>query len=435
MRLAALVAPSRRAFLYWAIAIFVFAELLFLVGIQFPRGTNFDEFHYVPAAKMFLEGTGFRNLEHPPLVKAILAVGIAIGGDRPFGWRFMSTIFGAFTLLGVFFWARVFFKRNLKLCLFVVGVTLFNHLLFVQARIAMLDTFMECFLLWACALFCWSWDKSLEPPGESAGRFSPTAFHGLIASGVCFGLAAGCKWFGFVGWMGCLGMALVGWAGQRFGIRGIVDAWPRWKLREIWLGLGLAMFVAYWATYLPLYLVADANYSLTRFFTLHPEMWDAQQRVPGKHNYRSVWSQWPLLSRPMWYQFDAEPTNSAEVRGVALIGNPWVMWTGVVAVLVSTWLWIRNQSRYAMWIAAFYSLFFLSWVFIPRALTFYYYYYPAGMLLGLAVGYVLQNRSERLRWTYLAFTALIFIYFYPILAAVKIPMPSFYRWMWFRSWI
>jgi dolichyl-phosphate-mannose--protein O-mannosyl transferase len=409
----------------WALGLFLCAQILFLIGIQFPRGYDFDEFHYIPAAKTYLAGTGFGNMEHPPLAKALISIGIAIGGDRPFGWRLMSTLFGSLTLLGIFFWARVLFPKNLRLCLFVAGVTLFNSLLFVQARIAMLDTFMEAFLVWGCALFCWAWEK---PTAKAA-------WPGLVGAGICLGLATGCKWFGFVAWFGCLGLAVASAVCAHYRVQGLVDAWPKWRARDAWAALGVIAFVAYFASFLPLYALSDSQYSISRFFTLHFDMWDAQQPVPGNHSYRSEWTQWPLLGRPMWYVFDAEPSNKDLVRGVALIGNPLVMWSGVLAILGCVWIWIRHQTRQAFWIATFFGMFYLSWALIPRKLTFYYYYYPAGMMLALALGYVLRNARPYLRTAYLAATVILFVYFYPILAGAKIAAASFTRWMWFRSWI
>src|SRR4051812_578679 len=103
------------------------SQIFFLTFIQFPKKFNFDEFHYVPAAKSFLALQENKNWEHPPLGKVFISMGIALFGDRPLGWRFMSTIFGSLTLVGMYVLALVLF-RNRKTALWVALLTLSNHL-------------------------------------------------------------------------------------------------------------------------------------------------------------------------------------------------------------------------------------------------------------------------------------------------------------------
>jgi dolichyl-phosphate-mannose-protein mannosyltransferase len=153
----------------------------------------------------------------------------------------------------------------------------------------------------------------------------------------------------------------------------------------------------------------------------------------------STWKDWPLLSRPIWYAFDKEGAQGELVRGVILLGNPLVMWGGLVALLACLLGWLRFRSREAFLILAFYAMFYGSWVAIPRKIAFYYYYYPAGMLLSLALAYLFEQaeagRKPWARWTFLAISFGLFVYFFPVLAALKIPSEDFRRWMWFWSWV
>ena len=128
------------------VGLFLLSQILFLVNIQFPSGHNFDEFHYVPSAKQFLEMRENQNWEHPPLGKELMAVGIASGAtSRSAGGHEHG--FGTFTLIGMFFWALLLFD-DLGIALWVALLTLVNSLLYVQARIGMLDTFMFGFIVW-----------------------------------------------------------------------------------------------------------------------------------------------------------------------------------------------------------------------------------------------------------------------------------------------
>ena len=75
--------------------------LLCLWRLWLPSAAYFDEIHYLPAARDLLTGSAYRNPEHPPLAKEIIAAGIALFGDNAWGWRIFSAMAGALALLGI----------------------------------------------------------------------------------------------------------------------------------------------------------------------------------------------------------------------------------------------------------------------------------------------------------------------------------------------
>jgi dolichyl-phosphate-mannose--protein O-mannosyl transferase len=424
------------------VALFFLSQLLFLINIQFPRGHNFDEFHYVPSAKQFLEMKENQNWEHPPLGKEIMAVGIALWGDIPIGWRFMSTLFGTATLLGMYVWALVLFGSE-ELALWAALLTVFNHLLYVQARIGMLDTFMFGFLVWGLALFTATWRIDVSP--RSSRRL-------LAGAGICLGLATACKWFAIVPWITMLGVVAVVRLLQLWRTRFGDEKPDDWYHPELWRGirvwdwalwLGLVPLLVYFATFIPYFIIQKPPVGFWDLFEMQRKMYEGQLRVVTNHPYMSQWPDWPLLKRPIWYAFDKEGANSEWVRGVLLLGNPIIMWSGVVALLACLWGWIESRGRDAFLILLFYAAFYGSWIVIPRKIAFYYYYYPAGMVLSLALAYVFHHgeqgpvfaRFKWARWLFLAACFAMFVYFFPVLAALRIPSESFRKYMWFRSWI
>ncbi|MCM2278300.1 MAG: phospholipid carrier-dependent glycosyltransferase [Oligoflexia bacterium] len=432
----------RRRILATCGLLYLLSQIFFLINIQFPRGHDFDEFHYVPSAKQFLELRENQNYEHPPLAKELMAVSIGIWGDRPIGWRFMSTVFGALTLVGMYLWALALF-RNERAALWVALLTLFNQLLYVQARIGMLDTFMFAFLVFALAAFTASWDARLT--AREARRY-------LYFMGVMLGLGTACKWYGVIPWAFCAFLVGAVRVLQSWGTRFEAPQENDWFHPGLWAGVRgrdwilafLALpLLSYYLTFIPFFFVANGKYGLWDIlWEMQRKMWDGQSRVVSSHPYMSTWKDWAILKRPIWYAFDKEGDLQEKVRGVILLGNPLIMWGGLLAALAAFWGWIRERRREAFLVLAFYLAFYLSWMVIPRKVSFYYYYYPAGMTLGLCLAYVFERIEflgiTRLRWARWAFlgTAFgVFIYFFPILAALKIPAGSFGRWMWFRSWI
>lgn len=174
---------SLRQALAQGAALFFFCQAVLLIYIQFPAKVNFDEFHYVPAAREFLEGKAARNWEHPPLGKILIAAGMKLAGDRPMGWRLASVTAGS-TVVATYFTALTLFSSGSAAAMALI-IVLSNGFLYVQSRIALLDASMVAFLSWGIFFLI----KALQ---ES--EVSSRTLRWMSAAGVCMGLAIGCKW-------------------------------------------------------------------------------------------------------------------------------------------------------------------------------------------------------------------------------------------------
>ncbi len=458
------------------VALFLGSFVLFWVGLGNLENFSFDEFHYVPAARSFLSLTEIKNLEHPPLGKVLIAIGMALFGDQPLGWRSMSVLFGAISLLGMTTLSRIWFRSE-WIALWTGLITAANQLLFVQSRTAMLDTFMEAFLLWGLVAFFASlacYDTSY--PLVSLTQVRRTSQRWLAVSGLCFGLAVACKWFAIVPWVTCLGLVLLFRLLQFWRVVFEEPQESDWYRTQDWMGLSGWTFIAtlvvlplliYQLSFL-IYLFFDENpYSIFDLLSVFAQMLHSQLNVITHHTYESSMLEWPLLHRPMWYSFDREGPQGEWVRGVFLIGNPLIMWTGLGAVFFCGLNWISKRDRVSFFILVLYSCLYFCWSVIPRKISFYYYYYPAGMTLSLALTRFffkpvsasiqkdsLIDRNQRntlgffkilfqiavkgrkiLAWIFLILSILVFIYFYPILSGMKIPTSGFRLWMWSPRWI
>lgn len=385
--------------------------------IEYPKTYNFDEFHYIPAARNFLILGVMGNTEHPPLGKILIAQGMKIAGDNAYGWRLMSSIFGALTLLGLYFWSLLLF-RYVSTAVFVTVLTAANQMLYVQSRIAMLDTFMAGFLIWASYLFSFWWRQRDK-------------FWLLCFSGVLFGCAIATKWFAVFPFA-FVGALLVG------------EIWRKDRRRKSIasaLGFGLVASTAYIVSFLPtVWRNPKLHFSVKNFLSWQINTWDLQQRVPDTHAYASSWWSWPLELRPIWYLY--ESLGAGAVREVVLVGNPLLLWGGIAAVLYCAWIaWVK-RCPVAREVVFAYAICLFSWAIVPRKLMFFYYYYPAVLILGLAWARVWEEWRPRvgryfgyIRWPFAAVTAAIFIYFLPILGAWRIPAAAIRAWAWFNRWI
>jgi dolichyl-phosphate-mannose--protein O-mannosyl transferase len=388
----------------------------FLFNIQYPKTKNFDEFHYIPSAQQWIQFAENQNWEHPPFAKILISLGVRLFGDEPLGWRFMSVIFGALTLVGMYRIAYHLFGENRKAGWICAVLTLFNQLLYVQARIAMLDTFMMAFLAWSL----WFFVKAIDEY-----TFHPKW---IQSSGVFMGLAIACKWFALVPWAMCALLLFIQCVRMR----------SKNRFLDLVLYWGIVPAVVYFATFLPyLWVVRTPPYSLGELVTsFQARMLDGQKRVVNTHPYMSQFWDWIVMKRPIWYAFDKEGAKQETVRGVILLGNPFLMWGGLVAIGALVLEVLAKRSLQAFLITYFYLGFAFCWILIPRKVAFYYYYYPAGMMLSLAFTYwIVKSKRDWPVFVGIGVTLGFFYYFFPILSALPIAADGFTKWMWLPSWI
>lgn len=144
----------RRLTIYVAV-LTVLSLLLRIHRLDVPDKQIGDEVYYVPAARNILgwneEGVPQdRILAHPPLGKMLIALGMLLFGDNPFGWRIMSAIAGTATVPLFFLIVRRLLQgRKEEEFSSVIATFLFafENLTFYFARVARLDIFMLVFML------------------------------------------------------------------------------------------------------------------------------------------------------------------------------------------------------------------------------------------------------------------------------------------------
>ncbi|WP_445193781.1 glycosyltransferase family 39 protein [Sphingomonas sp. Tas61C01] len=400
-----------------AIAIGTAAQLLFAWRLTTPHKLVFDEVHYVPAARTLASLAAPVNIEHPLLGKTIIALGILLFGDGPLGWRFFSSVAATGAVVGVFAILWVTFGR-LRPAVIGSLLAILNFTVLIQARIAMLDGFMAAFVVAAVATLGWS-----------MRGVGPQVWRRWLGGSVLLGLAVGTKWTAapYVAFAAC---------GYLLLRRRRPDRWPGLHPIAAPAILGVASIATYFATFAPAFFYRTDPITLATLIPYQLDMYHQQIQVLPPHTYQSAWYSWPLDLRPIWYLY--EPVDGAQ-RGILMIGNPVVMWGGLVAVLACLWGWARHRSTSLGVVAWLWIASVAMWAIIPKSLGFFYYYYLSSIWLTVAIAAAVY-RFGRGRLRYLdeaavTLAAMLFVHFYPILTAVALPGPgSFQRWMWFSTW-
>ena len=397
--------------------LFVAALLLFGLRIDQPGAIMFDEVHYVRAARVLLALEGPVNIEHPLLAKELIALSIAMFGDNPVAWRLPSLIAGIATVLALFRITWLLFS-SVRAGLLAGIFAMLNQLLFIQARIGMLDAVMGAFLLWGIAL---AMDAALGERRHAS----------LIGSGLCFGLAVAAKWAALP-YAAVAGLAFVG---MKFFDGG--RAWRGIALVPGALLMAGAMALAYFVTFAPAFFYVSQPLTLETLLPFQLRMYEQQTLPLAHHTYQSEWWEWPLIRRPIWYFY--EPVRGIQ-RGVFLVGNPAIMYGGLLAVGFALWTGILHRNHAQLFAGLLWVFSMALWIIIPKKIGFYYYYYLPALFLcvALAGAFRQEIKDGGNPWSPFLFTTLaggLFVYFYPIIAALPLPGDqAFHAWMWFPTW-
>ncbi len=416
---------------------------------------------------------------HPPLGKWAIAVGLELFGVTPFGWRVMAALAGTLTVLLVVRVGRRMTGSTLLGCL--AGLLLaVDGLHFVQSRVAMLDVFLA---FWTtAAVTCAVLDRdqlrarlAAAPDAVMTGAGPRLGVRWWrLATGACLGAAVATKWSG-VYYLAVVGLLVLAWevgARRTAGLRAPFRAALRRSavpLAGSLVLLPLAVYLLSWTGW----FVSDIGYdrqwasgrpggwglpdALRSLWHYHRQVLDFHEGLSTPHPYQSHPAGWLLLARPVSYYYPPgihAGTYGCEAatcaREVLALGNP-VLWWGTLPVLLALlWLWVSRRDWRAGAVLALVAAGIVPWVRddLNARTMFNFYALPSVpfMALGAALvaGWLLGGREAsrtRRQWgavTVGAYTALAvaaFAFFYPVLAAVTIPLSQWQDRMWFPSWV
>lgn len=413
---------KKQEYIFNFIFIIISSALFFYHINNFPN-LYFDENHYVPAAKEWLNFAPTMNLEHPPLGKYIIAMGLALFGDTPLGWRVFSLVAGILSLYLCLALARMIFKNQI-LAFLIALFSLFNFWFYVQSRIAMLDIFMIFFLLLGFYFYL----KSL-----STGEKNKKLFTYLSAAG--WGLAVACKWSAVFIYI----PFYIIFAFKSYTEKSKATKSKDGILREILL-FGITSVGIYYFTFLP-YAFVETNLKISWweiFINLQLKILDLQKAVIQAHSYNSPWYQWPFMIRPIWYEF-IKLADSDNFRGVVLLGNPLQMVLGFFAILTGLFRWDKLNSN-GKSILVLFLCSWLWWGLTSRKVSFFYYFFPSAIFYSFLVPialktYMNDKRVNQVMAILVVFSMVLFIYFFPILSGEVAPMNSLINYRWLEGWI
>jgi hypothetical protein len=170
------------------VSIFIASAFLRFSTLSTPRDQIFDEVYFPVFANNYITHTDFYD-SHPPLGKLIIATGIRITDNTPFGWRWVNAVTGCLVLVVTagFTWSLTTSKRAALLALALVAI---EPMALVESRVGLINIYLVFFTLLGLWSF-WEWWKR----GETNGWL-------LAATAISLSAASAVKWIGIFATVG-----------------------------------------------------------------------------------------------------------------------------------------------------------------------------------------------------------------------------------------
>ncbi|GEM_PF-363405 len=440
----------RKNFTFAAIfSILVVGLLSRSINLGNPPEMYFDEVYHAFTAKVIKSGDskawewwnphpeGFAyEWTHPPVSKYFMVLGMSVFGENAFGWRFPAAIASTVSIFLMFLIGKKLFGA--KVGLIASALFALDGLSLVLGRIGMNDSYLVMFLLFTLLFFL---DKK------------------YFLSSVFFGFAISTKWsaFWFLPVLSVLyflqnpkkplpGVTLlVPFAAFFLSVSQLNEQSALIALRvyavvwvalsavlvirkrfEVW-GFSLIPFLIYLISYIPQFRFHDWDI----FWGMQRQMWWYHTGLVATHPFTSPWWSWPVMSRPLWLYTSG--VVDGVVGNIYAMGNPIIFWSGLVALIYALFQALKNKDKKLLFVVAAYCAVFVPWAFSPR-IMFLYHYYPAIPFLVLGLAYSLSKLKNSRLMLFLTVSLLIFVYFFPHLTGMKIPVALSDSYYWLPGW-
>ena len=119
---------------------------LFPEVTTYMSGTMFDEVYHGRTAYEFIHHLTTYETTHPHFGKILISLGIRLFGMTPFGWRFMSAVFGILIIAVLYLFAKRLFD-NTFVATATAALLTFDCMHYNLSRIATIDIFAAFFIL------------------------------------------------------------------------------------------------------------------------------------------------------------------------------------------------------------------------------------------------------------------------------------------------
>ncbi|WP_062519650.1 dolichyl-phosphate-mannose--protein mannosyltransferase [Demequina silvatica] len=486
----------------------VLAAILRLASLSQPHALVFDEVFYARGAysltelgyegdwtgedSAFTQGdtsglqTAGDYVVHPMVGKLLIALGIELFGNTPFGWRVVGAVLGVLTAVLVALAARRLFRSTVWGGVAGVLVAVDGQAI-VLSRTAILDGYLAFFVALGFWLLVVDRDRTRTRLEQRVALIRAESELGDDAPVPGLGPTTGVRWWRLAAIVSFALAGSVKWNGLYFAAVLLVLSvvWDMVARRELgcerWFAgafvravpAGLAtlvivpvVYVATWANW----FLTDGSYdrdwaathpgegltwlpdSLNSLIHYHQQMWEFHTGLTTEHNYMSNPWWWLVQWRPTAFYFEDAPDADCGadrcVSAIHALGNPFLWWLATAALVWAVWRVIRRGDILALSVAAGALAGWVPWLpYSYRTIfTFYTVAFMPFMILTLvwAMRRIAQPDDLEGGWSRrgtiavgctLAAILVISGLFLPLWLGTPIPFRYWQAHMWLPSWI
>lgn len=398
-------------------------------------GTMFDEVYHGRTAYEFLHGLTTYETTHPHFGKILISVGVFVFGMNPFGWRFMSVIFGILIIPLMYLFVKSILKNSF-IAVATTSLLVFDCMHYTLSRIATIDIFAAFFIL-LMYYFMYEYlsrDSAYRALKNSASdKFPPKSIYlPLALSGISMALGIATKWTGVYAGIG-LGILFI-WH--------TITHFPKKQTVKLFLFCCLFFIIipltVYTLCFIPVVGYTAYNGLIDKVIQGTKYMFDYHSNLVAEHYYSSPFYEWPIIWMPLLDANDAVSTGS--VSAVSCMGNPAIWWIGIPCQIYVFFRWIIKKDKTAGFLCISYLAQYVPWMSISR-ITFIYHYFPAIIFVILMMGYTMLHIKEHFSWgkkaitAYLVIAILCFFLFFPVISGFPISVEYGLRLRWLKDWI
>lgn len=428
------------------------------------NSSYFDEIYHPRTALENIERLEPYETTHPPLGKAIMALGILLFGMNPFGWRIMGTLFGAAMIPAMYLLGKKMFNKRI-FGFISAFLMMFDCMHFTQTRIGTIDSYPTLFLI---LTYFFMYDVFMK---KSYKQGFKQTLKPLLLAGICWALGSASKWTAVYA---AFGIAILFIVAKVLEIRdynkatnprnnkGKLPLWTKnfYKKNIVYTCLCCIIFfivipvIIYTASYLPIITLPGPNHDLNEVVRYQQNMLGYHEGVTDDHPFMSKPWQWPLNYKPLLEYRDTTSLSSSKLSYMYVMGNPFIFWFGLLCIFMSIFIGIWKRDKRVFFLIVAFACQYLPWFPIKRCL-FIYHYFTAVPFLIMFVVYILKflhddlpkiigkaNMSKRselsaqkvttgIVYGYLALVALMFIFLYPAISGYVVDNSylDYVRWL------
>ncbi|MBE0516666.1 MAG: phospholipid carrier-dependent glycosyltransferase [Methanophagales archaeon] len=448
---------------------FVDEQELIKLPITHKNGAYFDEMYFVRTAQEHLKLAEPYEWTHPPLGKLIIALGIAVFGMNPVGWRIFGVLAAAGMIPLIFLFAKRLFKSSVAGIIAAFLLT-FDFMHFSLARLATGEIYL---LLFSLLMFYFAFDyfsKREGEGGDSEGGRKIGASTSLFLSVIFFGLGFAVKWIALFGFAAVLILVAVSNVRERKPVLSdstiilaglfvsaaiYIATYIPYMLSGGGHGLitihRLPLYIGYLSEYLSSGTLSSTPLNSLTVFDLQLCMFGYHAGIAATHPFSSPWWSWPLMLKPLWMY--SNPLDGM-VSTIVLMGNPALWWGSIPALILigarAVATMIKKTGAEYNFVYLFILIpFLLQW--LPYALItrilFIYHFVANVPFMIFAVTYWLHlpfatNYSSKKRGlffksmviAFLILTTSLFFLFYPVISGYPVAYEYKEGLRWLSRW-